>query len=434
MSPAAVTRPLARIAAVTTARVLACLALAAVTASPLAAQSGAFGHQVLIDGAEVLVAEPTTSFRPGAVYVYSRSGGAWDESTVLRAPNAERADGFGTMLARTGNTLFVGQRGGPIHVFERSGGGWRATGTIEGDDIAGESPVCRFDGYCGTEFGLSLAAGGDWLMVGVPGVPARRGPRPPDADEEEVTDPRGVVHAYQRDGGRRLGPARRAAARRRHGRRPFRRGSSSSPRTGVLIAAPHWNAGGRRGRTRRPRLSFPHGRRGLGGGRRPWKSTPNRTPISGPRWRRRATGSWSGRRERTTAGARSSLTPGTPVPCGGIPPTDGSPFADGESGDRFGAAVAFAGDDVWVGRAHHARLRNRLGLRVRGRGPTVRCPPRRAASGSPRRSRSRATTSAAWSSRTPGWLRSARPGCTTGPARSTSSSMAAVVGGMGKCS
>ena len=70
------------------------------------------------------------------MYVYRKSGGSWRESGVLRAPAPERADGFGTLLARAGNTLFVGQRGGPIHVFEREGGGdWRAGGMIEEDEV-----------------------------------------------------------------------------------------------------------------------------------------------------------------------------------------------------------------------------------------------------------------------------------------------------------
>ncbi len=180
---------------VPTARLLAGLTLvaavaaasAALATSPLTAQSGAFGHAVVIDGDEILIAEPTTSFRPGAVYVYRESGGTWREASMLRAPDSERADGFGTLLARTGNTLFVGQRGGPLHVFERgAGGAWAAAGMIDDEEIAGQSPECRFDGLCGTDFGLSLAADGDWLLVGVPGTaqaprgrPAsRRKPRP----------------------------------------------------------------------------------------------------------------------------------------------------------------------------------------------------------------------------------------------------------------
>ncbi len=177
MFPGAVSRPLARLAASAPTVALALLVLA-VAAPHVDAQSGAFGHAVLIDGDEILIAEPTTSFRPGAVYVYRASDGAWRESSVIRSPDPERADGFGTLLARTGNTLFVGQRGGPLHVFERDGDGmWRATGTIEGEEVAGLSPPCRYDGYCGTDFGLTLAADADWLLVGAPGQAPGSGAR-----------------------------------------------------------------------------------------------------------------------------------------------------------------------------------------------------------------------------------------------------------------
>ena len=344
MSAGVVTHPLARFATATSAVTVAFLAL--VTPPPLAAQSGAFGHQVLIDGDEVLIAEPTTSFRPGAVYIYSKAGGAWRESTVLHAPDSERADGFGTMLARSGNTLFVGQRGGPIHVFERGDGGdWQAAGTIEGDDIAGESPTCRFDGYCGTDFGLSLAAGGDWLMVGVPGVPVSRVPRRPGADEEEEPDPRGVVYAYQRDGDGDW--VRRAEVQPGDGTDGDLFGAAILfTSQGVLIAAPHWNAGGEEGERAGRVYHF----RMVDGG---WQEAGTlETDAEG------------------NANFGTALAAGGDRLLVGAPGTDDSrgavhtytwdagrwvagderlAFANGESGDRFGTAVAFAGDDVWVG-------------------------------------------------------------------------------------
>ena len=74
------------------------------------AQSGSFGNAVVLDQNELLVGEPNTMFREGSVYVYKQESGVWELVQRLTAPNAERADGFGTVLARTGNTVFVGQR------------------------------------------------------------------------------------------------------------------------------------------------------------------------------------------------------------------------------------------------------------------------------------------------------------------------------------
>ena len=141
-------------------------------ATSVAAQSGSFGHSVVVTDREVIVAEPTTNFRPGSVHVYTREGDAWRESSVLNAPNPEIADGFGTVLAASGGHLFVGQRGGPIHIFERSGDIWTHAGAIADEEVAGFSPPCSFDGYCGTDFGIQLASQGEWLLVGIPG-PAR---------------------------------------------------------------------------------------------------------------------------------------------------------------------------------------------------------------------------------------------------------------------
>ena len=316
-----------------------------VAAAPLDAQSGAFGHSVVINGGEVLITEPTTSFRPGAVYVYRKAGGMWRESAVLRAPDPERADGFGTLLARADNTLFIGQRGGPIHVFERAGGGaWRATGTIEGDDIAGLEPTCRWDGFCGTEFGLSLAARGDWLLVGVPGAtPApRRGP----AAQEEAA-PRGVVHVYRRGGGGQW--ARSFRLQPDDGTDGDGFGAAMAfTEHGVLIAAPRWNGEG----SNQERTGRVYDYRPADGG---WEmagaleSTPGPSAnfgtalaASGDRLLVGAPGANSSR------GAVHSHTwdgnAGRWVPAG-----DPLTFANGEEGDRFGASVAFAGDDVWVG-------------------------------------------------------------------------------------
>ena len=100
-------------------RVLLSLAMLPFATLPGVAQSGSFGNAIVVSDGELIIAEPNTNFRPGAVYIYRRSGNAWREAAQLHAPDSERADGFGSVLARTGNTLFVGQRNGPLHVFER---------------------------------------------------------------------------------------------------------------------------------------------------------------------------------------------------------------------------------------------------------------------------------------------------------------------------
>ncbi len=343
MIPAAIARPFTPLAARTlTALTLAFLTLVTTAPPPLAAQSGAFGHAVVIDGDEILIAEPTTSFRPGAVYVYHKSGGAWRESTVLHAPDPERADGFGTLLARSGNTLFIGQRGGPLHVFERGDdGGWNAAGTIADEETAGQSPSCRFDGYCGTDFGLSLAADGDWLMVGVTGSETREGPRTLEAP------PRGVVYAYRRDSDgswvqrQKLQPADGASG------DLFGTAILFTPH-GVLIGAPGWNAGGEEGEAagRVHHFRLVEGVWGEAGvlesAAEANANFGSALAAAGDRVVIGAPGTDDSRGAVFTHSWNAELTRW-------VPADERLTFASGESGDRFGTAVAFAGDDVWVG-------------------------------------------------------------------------------------
>ncbi|MGH7463559.1 MAG: choice-of-anchor B family protein [Longimicrobiales bacterium] len=174
-----------------------CLSVLAIATAPAAGQSGSFGTSVVIGDGELIIAEPNNHFRPGLVYVYRRSGGVWREAAQLRAPAAERADGFGTVLAATGNTLFVGQRGGQIHIFKKQGSTWRAAGTLAADGITGADAECNQYGYCSTQFGITLAAAGDWLLVGEPGSAPGEAPRRRRGQEPEPAPP-GVVHTFKR--------------------------------------------------------------------------------------------------------------------------------------------------------------------------------------------------------------------------------------------
>ena len=141
------------------------LALFAVAGVPILAQSGSFGNAVLVGDDELIIAEPNPTFRAGALYIYRKVGNTWQEAAQIHAPATKRADGFGTVLAATGNTLIVGQRGGPLHTYERDGQRWRHTGTVSGDGVNGTDPGCGEYGYCGTEFGIELATHGNQGVV-----------------------------------------------------------------------------------------------------------------------------------------------------------------------------------------------------------------------------------------------------------------------------
>jgi hypothetical protein len=92
----------------------------------------------------------------GAVYVFTRSGGAWVEQPLLGA-GAPRPDAaFGAALATGPGSLVVGAPGeGAVYVY----GG-----------IAQSTFRERHSGDAGDAFGSSLAIDGDLLVVGAPGT------------------------------------------------------------------------------------------------------------------------------------------------------------------------------------------------------------------------------------------------------------------------
>ena len=220
------------------------LALLAVAAAPALAQSGSFGNAIVVADDELIIAEPNPTFRAGAVYVYRKVGNDWREAAQIHAPDTERADGFGSVLANTGSTLFVGQRSGPLHIYERGGQGWRHTGTVSGDGVEGTDPGCGQYGYCGTDFGIELAASGDWLLVGEPGtIPPPRRRRPGTPAETPAEIPPGVVHAYERgtDGSW----TQRGSFRPADGVESDRFGATIALADGrALVGAPNWSVTG----------------------------------------------------------------------------------------------------------------------------------------------------------------------------------------------
>ena len=329
-----------------TARFLGLLAILAAATPSLAAQSGSFGNSVVIDGDELIIAEPNPTFRSGAVYVYHNADGGWREAAVLRAPDTERADGFGTVLAKSGGTLFIGQRGGPLHVFERDeDGGWRAAALVEGDGVTGIDPGCGQYGYCGTDFGLTLAAAGDWLLVGAPGSAPGAG-RQRRGEPEEPSVP-GAVYAYQRDGDGRW--VQRQTLQPANGMEGDGFGTAIAfTEHGALIGAPRWTAEGEDGEAAGRVYHF---RVGEGG----WEeygvlesageananfgwalAAANEMVLIG------APGADDSRGAVFTHSWDADLTRW-------VPDDDRLTLSSGESGDRFGAAVAFAGGDIWVG-------------------------------------------------------------------------------------
>ncbi len=101
------------------------------------------------------------------------------ESTAPMAAASSLASAFGSSLALSGDYAFVGEpRGGPsgqVHVYRRGTAGWRAA-----------SKIASPSGSPNDGFGVSVAADGQMLLVGRVGAP------------NGADSARGSVHVYRR--------------------------------------------------------------------------------------------------------------------------------------------------------------------------------------------------------------------------------------------
>ncbi|HSX95610.1 MAG TPA: integrin, partial [Hydrogenophaga sp.] len=140
----------------------------------------------------------------GAVYVFTRSGAAWQQQAYLKAFVTDQNDSFGTSLALSadGQTLVVGAPGedssstdpldnsgsanGAVHVFTRSGAAWQQEAYLKAS-VPGSHD--RF----GTS--LALSADGLSLVVGAPGEDSTSA----DPLDNSGSD-NGAVHVFTRSG------------------------------------------------------------------------------------------------------------------------------------------------------------------------------------------------------------------------------------------
>jgi hypothetical protein len=141
----------------------ACLRPAAETRTP------AFGMSTAVDGNTLVVGAPSDE----SVYVYTRANGTWTQQAYLKAP---RTGAFGSAVAVSGDTLVVGAyrdsndadgntnhspglvSSGAAYIFTRSGSAWTQRAYLKVNP--------ERDG----QFGWSVAASSDSVVVGAPGA------------------------------------------------------------------------------------------------------------------------------------------------------------------------------------------------------------------------------------------------------------------------
>ena len=127
---------------------------------------GSYGSAVAVSGNTVFIGAPSGigssgNARPGTVYVYVWNGSTWAEQARLIASNGAVLDSFGDSLSAEGDTLVGGApadsgQGGRAYAFTRSGTVWTETRLIPPAVAANE------------RYGHGVGLSGNTLCVGAP--------------------------------------------------------------------------------------------------------------------------------------------------------------------------------------------------------------------------------------------------------------------------
>jgi len=145
-----------------------------------------FGAAMAVEGDLVAVGAPGHA-GSGAVFVFARGGTEWRQVAVLSAPGGSAGDRFGAVVALSGGVLAIGAPArdsarGALYLFARDGRGTWSEGSLL---ATGASP--------GDRLGASVAVSGGRILVGVPGP----GPGTGVAGQPRI----GSARLYQRAGG-----------------------------------------------------------------------------------------------------------------------------------------------------------------------------------------------------------------------------------------
>ena len=288
----------------------------------------AYGGSVAVADGDVLVGEPGNMIGPGAVYVYRKGDGGWEEVARLQASDGRGGDGFGSAMAADGSRVLISARPQPqvegttsVYVFERSG---------EGDwSEAGRLPAASVD--LEAAYASSLALQGSTALVGAPALAMAGNPRNPGL--RAVGE--GAVHVFSRADGTWTEGARLAGT-------GGGFGASLSVESGrLLVGAPLAEGGG---------AVFSY--RLDGGGWQEEGSLPTQGLAEGDGFG--TSTSLRGGRALVSAPGRDQAQGAVFVyeldPRSGEWSSAGQLLAfDGFQSDGFGSAVALAEDGAWIG-------------------------------------------------------------------------------------
>jgi FG-GAP repeat len=130
-------------------------------------EGGNFGTHVSISGNVAVVGASAglngASAATGVAYVFTRSGGVWNETTRLTGVTSVAGDQFGTSVSVSGDTIVVGaphesvsgSTKGVAHVYKYSSGSWNEV-----------TQLFAADGMSGNTFGKDVRVCGQRIFVG----------------------------------------------------------------------------------------------------------------------------------------------------------------------------------------------------------------------------------------------------------------------------
>jgi choice-of-anchor B domain-containing protein len=122
-----------------------------------------FARAVSVADGSVFIGEPSNDHQPGVVYIFEKSGDNWTQQHQLMATNGTIGDGFGSSVAANGNWLLVGapevnDGSGAAYLFQKSGSGnWSQVSEFMAPNDTVESAL-----------GSSVMLSGNYAFVGAP--------------------------------------------------------------------------------------------------------------------------------------------------------------------------------------------------------------------------------------------------------------------------
>lgn len=148
------------------------------TASGPIGQQNGFSQALSVNGDHVFVGAPQNIHVPGRVYVYERAeDGSWTETTYLEADDGDVGDAFGAAIKSSGETLIVGAPGAnAAYVYRAGEEGWTQTARLTAADST-------------SGFGRSVAVAEGTLFVSTNGT---------QTTTAEDTTGAAAVHVFER--------------------------------------------------------------------------------------------------------------------------------------------------------------------------------------------------------------------------------------------